>query len=653
VANMILPVIPSVVPEFKPEYVSRQNLHDSTFADHFDRQLAQEKLQGKDKFGIPSKEEKLERGNSEKINNGSVIARELNQVLANELPYSNATQQDQDVIKEPDQTVAGILSQFMQDLQKTVEKKHGPGEWVAVLPDSNAAQQDQDVIKAPDQTVAGVLSQFMQDLQITAEKKHGPGEWVAVLPDHSLLQQVADKAGMGEADMSLLLQQLEVQRGELNLTDFFSVLDQHFKTVMEVPAVIVPETELPFLETLLSKMGLSLEDITALSSKAVKNEGTLDLSIFLEGFQQITDGDNYQNTGFQNVQLSDWELEQLQTLLAQAGVKQGKLTELFPERYLENISGGQKKEFFLSFERLQDLLSKAIADIKQNMPQPDLPGFLKELDNVFSHTQFTDASVGWAPVVQHSLTAVFREMQDVVEHTRKRFIEEMGLENKGVEEELLSSQQSMLEGKTGTLAEYFSHTPSDTDFNEFAQTPFLNEVVSNLSPFQAVSDSLPDSQLINSAQNSHVVARSPQQLQAQVFQQISAAVMHGIRSEEHHLVLRLYPQELGEVKVDMHVKNEQISITFNMENSRVKEMLESNMEQFRENMEQKGFSLGECNVSVGQQDDFGNEWQRFMMSGKEEIHKNEILEDIPDDVLSLRGNSLQQDGREGALNLFV
>lgn len=572
---MMLPAIQPSAPECKPESVSRQNLHDSTFADHFDRQLIQEKIQDKDKFGIQSTESKDESGIDGK-----------------------ATQQDQ--------TVSDFLSLFMQDLQKTAEKK--------------------DI---------------------------GPGEWVAVLPDHSMLQKVADEAGMEEADMSLLLQQLEVQGGELNLSDFLNILGQHFQTIMDVPAITVPETELPLLETLLSKMGLSLEDIKGLSDKAVKNEGKLDLSLFLEGFQHVTDSDNSQDTQFQVIQLSDWESEQLQNLLAQAGVRQGKLTELFPERYFEKISGGQEKEFALSFERLQDMLSKAIADINQNRPQLNLPGFLKELDNVFSHTQFADTGVGWTPVVQNSLTAIFREMQDAVELARKKFTEEMFLENEGIEEELQTMQQSMLEGKTGTLAEYFSNTPSDTNLNEFAQTPSFHDTVTNFSPFSIATDSSADAPLINSSQNSHVVTRSPQQLQTQVFQQISAAVMHGIRSEEHHLVLRLYPQELGEVKVDMLVKNEQISITFNMENSRVKEMLESNMEQFRENMEQKGFSLGECSVSVGQQDDSDNEWRRFMMSGNSKELNRETLEDLPDDVLYLRGDHPQSEGRGDSLSLFV
>ena len=669
--NMIFPAFQCSAPEFNIEHVSRQNLHDTTFADYFDRQLAQGKIQGNDKFGIQPRKEKLESGNSEKIEKGSLVS--------DETPYTNITQQDQ--------------------------------------------------------TVAGMLSQFMQDLQKTAEKKYDPGEWVAVLPDHIMLQKVADKAGMGEADMSFLLQQLEAQGGELNLSDFLNILGQHFQTIEDVPAITVPETELPFLETLLSKMGFSLEDINALGNKAVKNEGKLDLSVFLEGFQHVTDSKS-QDTQFQVLQLSDWESEQLQNLLAQAGSRQGKLTALFPERYFGKISDGQPKEFALSFERLQDMLSKAIADINQNRPQPNLPGFLKELDNVFSHTQFADTGVGWTPVVQNSLTAVFREMQNAVELARKKITEEVGLENNGIEEELRSLQQAMPEEKTGTLAEYFSHTPSDADsdefaqasslyntetnqkihfsstfsdanlngftqppplpgaetnlrpfqgatdswqeaqsinsaqdshvvtrfprklqfsevnLNEFTQTPSLKDVVSNFSPFQVAADSLPDSLLTNSSQNSHVVTRSPQQLQAQVFQQISSAVMHGIRSDEHHLVLRLYPQELGEVKVDMLVKNEQISVTFNMENGRVKEMLESNMAQFRENMEQRGFSLGECSVSVGQQDDSGDEWRRFMMSGNEGAHK-ETPGDIPEDVLYLRGDRLQWEDRGDSLSLFV
>lgn len=580
---MIHPVIQRVTPDIDFESVSRQNLQDSTFADHFDRQLEQKRIQGKDTLGVQT---------SKKANPNGV---------------------EREVVNQEDH-----------------------------------AKNTKDIFSP--QSVASVLGQFIQDLQDTAEQKDiAPGEWVAVLPDPSVLHKLAAEAGMGETDMSLLLQQMGAQDGELLLPDFFAVLEQHFITMQSTPDITVPETELPLLETLLSKMGFSSDELGKISRNAVKSEGKLNLTLLLEGLQQITPVSE-----LKNIQLTDWELEQLQNILAQAGVSQSSQTDIFPEKYLEKFFGSSEKEFELSFERLQDMLGKAITDITQNRPHPHLPAFLKELDQVLSQTQFNDTSVGWTPVIQQSLNAVFREMQEAVELARKRFTEEMILEGRGFEEELQAWQKSLLEGKTASITEYFSSSPSDSLMSQNNPFASQHDAAASFSAFPVSSDVLLDAQSVTSAaQQGQAIPRTPQQLQLQVFQQISAAVMHGLRNDEHHLVLRLYPQELGEVKVDLFVRDEQISITFNMENTRVKEMLESNMEQFRENMEQKGFSLGECNVSVGQQDDFDSEWRRFMMSEDAGMHRRETLEDLSDDVLYLRGNVFQNGGREGALNLFV
>ena len=345
---MITPVIQHAAPDLEIESVSRQNLHDSSFAGHFDRQLQEKKIQGKDQLGVQS---------------------------AQRAAHQKSTQ---------------AKDSSNQDLQ----------------------EEESGIV-----TVASMLSEFMQDLQKTADQKDiAPGEWVAVLPDSSILNKLAADAGMEEAEMSLLQQQLAIQGEGLQVSNFLGTLKEHFNSMMDVPEITVPETELPMLEALLAKMGLTPEDVNNLSKQAVKNDGKLDLSLFLEGLQQLKTGD-----GLQNIQLSDWETEQLQNLLAQAGVSQSTQTRLFPEKYLEMMFSSQENDFELSFERLQNILGKGIADIEQNRPQLNLPEFLKELDHVLSNTKFSDEGVGWSPVIQQSLTAVFREMQDAVELARKRF----------------------------------------------------------------------------------------------------------------------------------------------------------------------------------------------------------------------------------------
>jgi len=145
----------------------------------------------------------------------------------------------------------------------------------------------------------------------------------------------------------------------------------------------------------------------------------------------------------------------------------------------------------------------------------------------------------------------------------------------------------------------------------------------------------------------------PQGLQQQGFAQLSQGVLQGLRNQEHHLVLKLYPKELGEVKVEMTVRDNQVALSFAMENARVKETLESNLGQFKENMEKQGFTLGDCTVSLNRDNDGNEAWQKFQSVSleKEGGRRRTTLADLPDDILYQRvqpGN-----GRESGVDLFA
>ena len=146
----------------------------------------------------------------------------------------------------------------------------------------------------------------------------------------------------------------------------------------------------------------------------------------------------------------------------------------------------------------------------------------------------------------------------------------------------------------------------------------------------------------------------PPALQQQGFAQLSQGVLQGLRNQEHHLVLKLYPKELGEVKVEMTVRDNQVAVSFAMENSRVKEVLESNLEQFKENMEKQGFALGECMVSLNKNNDSNESWQQSQQMASLEkgaVQRRTTLADLPDDILYQRVQP--GTGRESGVDLFA
>ena len=146
----------------------------------------------------------------------------------------------------------------------------------------------------------------------------------------------------------------------------------------------------------------------------------------------------------------------------------------------------------------------------------------------------------------------------------------------------------------------------------------------------------------------------PPALAQQTFQNISNTVLNGLKNNEHHLVLRLYPQQLGEVKVEMMVRDHNVSLSFGMENSRVKETLESNMQQFQDNLAKQGFTLQGCQVSVGQQQEDPNAaWQFFEQARQQGQGKSgrDSLADVPLDSMYIR--PIHDTGREGGISLFI
>ena len=118
-----------------------------------------------------------------------------------------------------------------------------------------------------------------------------------------------------------------------------------------------------------------------------------------------------------------------------------------------------------------------------------------------------------------------------------------------------------------------------------------------------------------------------------------------------YLVHRLM-QELGEVKVDLLIRNDHVSLSFNMENSKIKQLLESSLDQFQENLEQKGFVLDECMISSGGNEENEDAWQRFESAWKSRAEiRVESLDDLTDNVLYHTANNY--DAGDGGISLFV
>jgi flagellar hook-length control protein FliK len=512
-------------------------------------------------------------------------------------------------------------------------------------------------------TIAALLGQFVQDLQkATGDQKLGPGEWSFPVPDPALLQKIAQDAGMNESQLTALMDKMKDQDGKLNLGDFLASFSRHFQTLQDEVPVTVPETDLPLLQSFLERLGLPVPEVGRISEAAVRGDNTLDLQKFLAGLKNLP--------GEGIADITALEAEELQDLLANAGVSRQLQRALLPER-LPVVEGLVESgpPVTLTLGRLKNMLAQAVDEVKANRLQADPLSFLADLQEVLSKSGFETKGPSLSSAVQGALVSVFEKLMESVDLAKVKVQQgtakaDMALEKKLAQsEDLLSAQNAdaatLLDGETvepvpamdrdGQLGKEGRNAPASGEL--FAENSSVFQVeAAGAAKGEAVSAAAPSSQ---AARPFVHIPNLPPGLQQQSFTQLSQGVLQGLRNQEHHLILKLYPKELGEVKVEMTVRDNQVAVSFAMENSRVKEVLESNLEQFKENMEKQGFTMGECMVSLNRDNDGNEAWQQFQAGSLEKGagRRKTTLADLPEDILYQRAQP--GNGRENGVDLFA
>lgn len=512
-------------------------------------------------------------------------------------------------------------------------------------------------------TVAALLGQFVQDLQKSAgDQKMGSGEWSFPVPDPALLQKIAQDAGMNESQLTALMDKMKNQDGKLNLADFLASFTRHFQTLQDDVPVTVPETDLPLLQSVLERLGVPVPEVGRISEAAVRGDNTIDLQKILAGLKGLP-GENITD-------LTAVEAEQLQDILANAGVSQQLQRALLPER-LPVVEGLVKDvpPVPLTLDRLKNVLEQAVQEVKDNRLQADPLNFLADLQEVLTKSGFETKGPSLSSAVQGSVVAVFEKLMESVDLSKVKvqqgsaFAEAAREKKLGQVQDLSAAQDvdvaALLDGETAepVLAMDRDGQAGKDGKNALVSGELFAE---NNGVFQTDAAVAAKAESVGTAAASSQAARPfvhipnlPHGVQQQGFAQLSQGVLQGLRNQEHHLVLKLYPKELGEVKVEMTVRDNQVAVSFAMENSRVKEVLESNLEQFKENMAKQGFTMGECMVSLNKNNDSNESWQQYQAGSMEKGagQRRTTLADLPDDILYQRvqpGN-----GRENGVDLFA
>ena len=518
---------------------------------------------------------------------------------------------------------------------------------------------------AENASLHALFGQFLAEIRSQAKQNDaGPGAWTFTLPDASLLTKLAEDAGMSEAESTALMQQFEANQGTLDLDSLLATLVNHFQAAQNERPVTVAETELPLLDLILERMGVPAEKIQEIGEQSVTGDNQLDLTKFLEALGSVQ--------GDRPTTLTGLESEQLQNLLDQAGVSKIMQRALLPERHTPWENPNQPLQpVTLNLDRLRNLLTQGLQDIAASERKPDLPKLITDLKAIFAEAGLVEKGAGWTPAVQKAVEDTYRALLDnvdlasvrvkkvpVAETPAKPPVASEFLENDGTRSE--DAPQGVFaepEPDAGALA---GGTPQENGDPAEAAMVAPGEDADPAThrpaiPHTGAEVARPEQQTPpHEIKAPHHVPRLAPGLEQQTLSRLSESVIRGLRTNEHHLILRLYPKELGEVKVEMMVRDNHVAVSFAMENSRVKEVLEKNMEMFQQNLEQQGFTLEECMVSVNQQHDGNTEaWREFVQGWQERRGEGQklTLAEVGSDVLYLRPGA--GSGREAGIDFFA
>jgi flagellar hook-length control protein FliK len=124
------------------------------------------------------------------------------------------------------------------------------------------------------------------------------------------------------------------------------------------------------------------------------------------------------------------------------------------------------------------------------------------------------------------------------------------------------------------------------------------------------------------------------------------------RLETGTVNLRLYPQELGELRMEIKVEQDNIKAHIIAQNPQAQEMIDRHLPRLREALEQQGLNLQHVEVTIAAHDNTGNE--RFQDSSAWRQPSSSRQRTSPDQpVFTLETAEIAGDGHSAANTLSV
>ena len=391
------------------------------------------------------------------------------------------------------------------------------------------------------------------------------------LPD---LKKLLIGEGYSElAVMDFLNKLLHEKAGhEIKLIELFEGLSKLKALSDKKSADAVEVSAVPYLEAILRRLGLDLQEVNSAIDQAKAQEGRLNLKSLVRNLKRVLNG-----LPDGNQLIADGK--------AAEDIK-GMLTRMGIVNNASNIDGP------ISLERFVRILEQRVASL---MPR-SLSGTQIEnhvnalLENVLVPSKQKQGKSSIETLYAHKLKA-FPDDDSKANPGFKQITEgwktaapqikkagagaEGAAEFPGKEDELFSKMQKLIEAMGG------AHGKKVIDQDKATSPHWPREAMTDrgLGPDAVIRQGVRPTPL-------HVVN--------QVARQISLSLRRG----ENHLRLQLRPPQLGAIQIDMDMKGSMLKIGMTAENNSVKEFLISSVQELRDSLVQHGVKLERLDVQV-------------------------------------------------------
>lgn len=414
------------------------------------------------------------------------------------------------------------------------------------------------------------ITRLLKSLKQEVSKTGSAGtELVLSRPDEIKLTEFLQAFGLSDEQISKLKDQfLTGEEGEYRLDILFAMFNNQVATDAGKSAVAIPDPGEPMqdgiapsdfaaVNAMLEEFGLQPNEVAALQSKLVSDGGKVDIKELVQQLKDLSE------TSPRIIPLENWHEEQLHGLLARIGLSGEQI------KTIEAKAGLGDQQF--SMDKLASILENAAAVIDEQKNHVNMPQILHDLQHLLSKVEPKSG--------QTTNTETLRTWENKwLEQLQEAWGKPVAPEpfSSGMSEEALVTEAAPIMRQLDNLPEQLL----------VQKTPLfmMMEKFSGISEIHTAG----------AKQTGHV-AFNPE-----VFPQIMDRVMGSVRLREDRAVIKLFPPSLGEVRVKLVFKEDQLNTTFIIDNQKVKEIVEGGLSNLRTALLDQGIKLGECNVELNQ-----------------------------------------------------